>query len=148
MSPSEEFEAAVKATAEAFVQGFAEGDSGLPTGALDYSKDSLAALDQYLTKVRAKAPEAELRQAIGLGAGAYLAEVLRRRSPVKLRWVPGSVLPKPSANDPFVLATPKNLVFAVLGKPLELLQPDATDTLARFAGAIVELCSREATQVG
>ena len=44
-----------------------------------------------------------------------------------------------SAN-PYLLATPKNLVFAVLGKPIKDSEP-----LGPFADKVQELCSREAT---
>jgi hypothetical protein len=73
--------------------------------------------------------------------------VIIRRAPVKLRWVSGTVLPGGAAGpeNPFVLATPKNVVFAVLGKPQRLT---AGETLKGFADKVQDVCSREATSVG
>jgi hypothetical protein len=117
---------------------------------LDYSPASLARLDGLVAAVRAKADmPVELKRGTGQAMGAYLAEVVRRRSPVALRWVSAEVLPtSPGPLNPFVLATPKNLVFVVLGKPYELVVTGGPDTLVAFAERIQELCSREATQTG
>lgn len=147
MTPTEEFEVAATDAAQVFASSFERGNLGIPKGALDFSKQSLVHLDAYLVKLRAKDPGPEAKKVIGMGAGAYLAEVLRRRSPVKLRWVPASVLPAQSPDDPFLLATPKNLVFLVMGKPRKLLEQGEGDTLVRFADEVHELCSREATSL-
>jgi hypothetical protein len=103
----------------------------------DFSPESLNAVQAALDGDR------DLARAVG----AYLAEVVMRRSPVKLRWVSGSVLPGNAAGpeNPFVLATPKNVVFAVLGKPQRLM---SGETLKAFADKIQDVCSREATSVG
>jgi hypothetical protein len=103
----------------------------------DFSPESLHAAQAALDGDR------ELARAVG----AYLAEVVMKRSPVKLRWVSGSVLPGGAAGpeNPFVLATPKNVVFAVLGKPQRLV---SGETLKQFADKIQDLCSREATSLG
>lgn len=144
MDESERFEAEAKRIAEAFA-----GDFDAADGVLDFSRESLATLDAYLLKTRNAALPAEDLRAVALGAGAYLAEVIRRRAPVTLRWVPASVLPgAPDPANPFLLATPKNLVFAVLGKPQKLLEQGEEDSLVRLAGAVQDLCSREATSAG
>lgn len=143
MNERERFEAEAKEIAEAFASDFDAAH-----GVLDFSKDSLATLDAYLLGP-AKALAAEDQRALALGAGAYLAEVIRRRAPVTLRWVSASVLPgTPDPANPFLLATPKNLVFAVLGKPQKLLDQGEQDSLVRFTGAVQDLCSREATSGG
>jgi hypothetical protein len=100
---------------------------------LDFSKQSLASVDALL-----KGADVDLKRA----AGAYLAEVIIRRSPVKLRWVEAKRV-NAAWNDPdnpYVLATPKNLVFAVVGKPLK-----DSESLVTFADKVIDLCSREAT---
>lgn len=146
MSEVAEFEAAARTLAQEFTHA-----EGLPEGALDFSKDSLAHLEAYLLSLRERAAQVgpeELRE-LAIGAGAYLAEVVRRRAPVALRWVPASVLPGASDRDnPFLLATPKNLVFAVLGKPHRLLAHGAGESVVSFADAVQQLCSREATSLG
>jgi hypothetical protein len=104
--------------------------------ALDFSKASLGQLDALL-----KSADPELKRA----AGAYLAEVIIRRAPVKLRWVEAKRV-NAGWNDPdnpYLLATPKNLVFAVVGKPLK-----DGESLVGFAEKVQELCSREATSGG
>ncbi len=81
-------------------------------------------------------------------AGAYLAEVVIRRAPITLRWVEATVLPGGAGpHDPFVLATPKNLVVMVLGKARRRATNENDDTLMKFATAVQDLCSREATSV-
>lgn len=125
MSREEEFAAACKVMAEAFAAR--DKDFDFSAGSLNAVQ---AALDGDVETLRA--------------AGAYLAEVIIRRAPVKLRWVAGSVLPNNAAgpNNPFVLATPRNVVFAVLGKPQRLM---SGETLKGFADAVQDVCSREAT---
>jgi hypothetical protein len=103
---------------------------------LDFSRLSLNA-------VEAKLPGASddyLR-----AAGAYLALVVMRRSPVKLRWVESKLVNAAwrDADNPYVLATPKNLVFAVLGKAKK-----RDGSLVELADKIQDLCSREATSAG
>jgi hypothetical protein len=68
-----------------------------------------------------------------------------RRSPVKLRWVEAKRVNAAwnDADNPWVLATPKNLVFAVLGKPVK-----RDGSLAELADKVQDLCSREATSGG
>ena len=104
---------------------------------LDFSRPSLAALDARL----AQNTDKDFARA----AGAYLAEVIIRRSPVKLRWVESKRVNAAwkDADNPFVLATPKNLVFAVIGKALK-----RDGSLAELADKVQELCSREATSGG
>lgn len=103
---------------------------------LDFSRLSLAAVDAVV-----KDGSVELKRA----AGAYLAEVIRRRSPVKLRWVEAKRVNAAwnDADNPYLLATPRNLVFAVLGKPFK-----DSESLGPFADKVQELCSREATASG
>ena len=101
---------------------------------LDFSKESLSALEGALTRK----PDLDFARA----AGAYLAEVIIRRSPVPLRWVESKRVNAAwkDADNPYVLCTPKNLVFAVLGKPKK-----KDGSLRDFADKIQDLCSREAT---
>lgn len=131
MSAAAEFERAATAMAEQLAERLG----------LDFSRESLQQLEDELLK----APGGEQAE-LALAAGAYLAEVVRRRAPVGLRWVPSSVLPGVSdPANPFLLATPKNLVFAVLGKPKKRLEKSAGEGLIAFANAVQDLCSREAT---
>lgn len=104
---------------------------------LDFSKESLSALDGALQR---KTDPDFVR-----AAGAYLAEVIIRRAPVKLRWVESKRVNAAwsDADNPFVLATPKNLVFAVLGKAAK-----RDGSLKELADKVQELCSREATSAG
>jgi hypothetical protein len=150
MGDSDAFEAAAKEMAEEFATSFPTTEAwGLAAGALDFTKASLPLLDAALLKVREANLPPESRGELVTAAGAYLAEVIRRRSPVKLRWVPASVIPGAAdPANPFLLATPKNLVFAVLGKPRALLVNGVSDSLTPFADKVNELCSREATAVG
>ena len=104
---------------------------------LDFGKESLAKLDAKLLANT----DADFARA----AGAYLAEVIMRRSPVKLRWVESKLVNAAwrDADNPYVLATPKNLVFAVLGKAKK-----RDGSLVELADKIQDLCSREATSGG
>lgn len=147
MTEAEVFEAELAQVAQQFAASFpSAGDFGVADGALDFSKQSIVVLEAALLKLRnASMPSGRLRD-VAIGAGAYLAEVIRRRSPVALRWVPASVLPgSPDPDNPFLLATPKNLVVAVLSKPKRLLQNGITDGLVHFAEVVNDLFSREAT---
>jgi len=125
MSPDAEFTEQVRRIA---------GELARLDDKLDFSKESLGHLEEKL-KENADADFAR-------AAGAYLAEVIMRRSPVKLRWVEAKRVYAAwnDADNPWVLATPKNLVFAVLGKPLK-----HDTTLVDFAEKVQHLCSREAT---
>lgn len=127
MSPVEQFAVEVTRVAEELAE--LEG--------LDFSKESLSALDGALQRKT----DADFVRA----AGAYLAEVIIRRSPVKLRWVESRRVNAAwsDADNPFVLATPKNLVFAVLGKAAK-----RDGSLKELADKVQELCSREATSGG
>ena len=150
MSDVEAFEHELEQIAKEFAVSFpAVGALGIPAGALDFSKQSLTHLEAGLLKVRNMSmPGARLRD-LAIGAGAYLAEVIRRRSPVPLRWVPASVIPGDADPDnPFLLATPKNLVVAVLSKPKKLIQNGITDGVVHFADVVNDLFSREATSRG
>ncbi len=123
-------------TADAFAEQVRRiaGELARLDEALDFSKESLARLEERLKE----SPDPDLARA----AGAYLAEVIMRRSPVKLRWVEAKRVYDAwnDADNPWLLATPKNLVFAVLGKPLK-----HDTTLVDFADKVQHLCSREAT---
>jgi hypothetical protein len=105
---------------------------------LDFSKESLSALEGALGR---KAGDLDFARA----AGAYLAEVIIRRAPVKLRWVEAKRVNAGwrDADNPWLLCTPKNLVFAVLGKPKK-----HDGSLRELADKVQELCSREATASG
>ncbi|MBL8953546.1 MAG: hypothetical protein JNK82_22410 [Myxococcaceae bacterium] len=112
------------------------GELALLDEKLDFSKESLATLEERLKEGH----DADFARA----AGAYLAEVVMRRAPVKLRWVEAKRVYAAwnDTDNPWLLATPKNLVFAVLGKPLK-----RDTTLVDFADKVQHLCSREASSV-
>jgi hypothetical protein len=61
----------------------------LKQGGLDYSLDSLHALDRYLNHLHAHADEIEDQQYtnVVLAAGCYVGEVMRRLTGDKYRWV-------------------------------------------------------------
>jgi len=64
-------------------------DSQIPRAELDYSLDSLQALDRYLELLHANADTIEMQQMknVMLGAGCYLGEVIRRHAAIRYRWV-------------------------------------------------------------
>jgi len=106
--------------------------------ALDYSPASLKAVDELLLEARDGMGKQQL-ELYASCAGAYLGEVVRRRSPVKLEWVTSPAGP--------ALMSPKGLQLNVLGKPFKLIENGATDSLAWFAQVAQDQLSRELTNL-
>jgi hypothetical protein len=144
MTEPEAFEAELKKIAAEFAGRFDPAE-----GTLDFSKQSLPVLDASLLKARVAGLSPEALRDLAIGAGAYLAEVIRKRAPLPLRWVPSSIVPGGGGpQNPYLLATPRNLVFAILSKPSKLLEKGEGERLAPFADAVQDLISREATSKG
>lgn len=133
--------ALMDATAQTLVGFFAhEGTT------LDFSLASLSRVDALLRDARQWTDNQKAmatRQ-----CGAYLGEVVRRRSPVALTWVE----PPEEFRNPLNVAclrSPKGLVLNPLVKPVKfLLASTDEDSLMFFARAAHEALSREATAVG
>ena len=78
----------------------------------------------------------------------FRSEVVRRRSPVTLKWVEPPSQFRDALNVA-CLGSPKGLVLNPLVKPLKfLLATTDEDSLVFFARAAHDLLSREATSVG
>lgn len=74
---------------ESRVEGGLAFPDRIDRGALDYSLESLHALDRYLDYLHEHTDEIEDQEYVNtvLAAGCYLGEVIRRTAPVEYRWV-------------------------------------------------------------
>jgi hypothetical protein len=113
---------------------------------LDFSLASLKLVDDLLREAR-QWTDRQKEMAV-VQCGAYLGEVLRRRSPVMLTWIEPPAEFRDALNVA-CLSSPKGLVLNPLVKPLKfLLATTDEDSLAFFARAAQDLLSREATAIG
>lgn len=113
---------------------------------LDFSIASLSHVDNLLRVARSWT---DRQKAMAVQqTGAYLGEVVRRTSPVKVAWVE----PPPELSSTVnraCLKSPKGLVFNPLVKPLKFLQATTDeDSLEHFARTARQLLGREAMSFG
>ncbi|MFL0797293.1 MAG: hypothetical protein K6L73_07360 [Cellvibrionaceae bacterium] len=109
---------------------------------MDFSLESLMIIDDYLESLRAELPEGDGLIKVGLRAGSYLGEVIRKQSTIKYNWLVYEEAIKVNPNiEEFGLslgtysilwAKPDNFVFP-LAKVLKRLENGAEDSVYLFA---------------
>ena len=124
----------------------ASKDEVANTSALDFSMDSLAAIESYLNEIRSDKLDPEDLLRVVLRCGAYVGEVVRRHSTAELHWVDydeaarESKLVQDAGRDIGTMgvlrAGPDRMCFP-LGKVSKFIANGREDSVVLFARVVV-----------